>query len=76
MNRAESLYEKVKIAQVSLECGGLTPLSVERGVVLGVSSVPCDICVPWDKCDLYRFVGTNEFQSVRPQRPQNFVPEG
>ena len=34
VNRAESLYEKVKIAQVSLESGGLTPLSA-RVVSLG-----------------------------------------
>ena len=31
MNRAESLYEKVKIAQGKFwECGGLTPLSAGR----------------------------------------------
>ena len=66
MNRAESLYEKVKIAQVSLECGGLTPLSFRSYSLRS------------EQAKKRRQAGAlqNQCQSVRPQRPQNFVPEG
>ena len=37
MNRAESLYEKVKIAQVSLECGVFHP---SAAAALGIPVTP------------------------------------
>lgn len=76
MNRAESLYEKVKIAQVSFGVRRLERRSRLSGCSLMCLVGPMRPMCTMGQMRTYRSDETSELHSVRPQRPQNFVPEG